>query len=547
MMRLLLLLVLIAGASHSLPHSLTPSRTLLVLEIDSHSFNATHALLLLRGLSSLTPSLPHSPTIEVVGCVHSSHGLIHDPSLQHFLYSHTHSHTHSLTQFFFSSSPHSGFLCATEAPPALLRHYHTLLQLSATAPLSTIPSLHHSLTHPTAVSVAPDLSLMQIPTSGIPALLSSVEAMVAWRSEESSLTRVEVATHVSEWMSEWMSANSSLLVEDDAQEEGQRHCLTSALDPPAATAVHHSSGPCNLWWPLNHTELFLLASTRVSERGSGVESRQELREPLIFTCPDLPLYSRGTHSRTHSQGHYIAVLEGFRASDGVTPSDFDMPSTARTQQVVSFEGTALHDQAVQLHTHYLLPASGGVDGTAVKWVRVSICHHTVRDLSECVSSFTLSRTVVYGDTWQPPNPLVPHSLTHPHPMTTQIHTRDVFGHALNMFGVHSGTFVEVGVNKGHYARVMLQQWRGHRYVMVDPWRTEWSSAYVDIANHPEQRVHDEVMKEALHGVSAYGSRVAVIRNTSVGAAAMMLDDSVDVVYIDALHHYQGVMQDIHAW
>lgn len=33
----------------------------------------------------------------------------------------------------------------------------------------------------------------------------------------------------------------------------------------------------------------------------------------------------------------------------------------------------------------------------------------------------------------------------------------------------------------------------------------------------------------------------------MGAAQKLLDATVDIVYIDALHHYHGVMQDIHAW
>jgi hypothetical protein len=134
-----------------------------------------------------------------------------------------------------------------------------------------------------------------------------------------------------------------------------------------------------------------------------------------------------------------------------------------------------------------------------------------------------------------------------HPMVASMDSRDLFGHALKMMGHNAGTFVEVGVNRGHYAKLMMSQWGGNRYVMVDPWMPAPGEEYVDIANAPTIEAHNDVLTEAIRNVEGFGARPVVVRDTSLGAAKFTVNNTVDVVYLDGLHHYHGVMDDIEAW
>ena len=113
--------------------------------------------------------------------------------------------------------------------------------------------------------------------------------------------------------------------------------------------------------------------------------------------------------------------------------------------------------------------------------------------------------------------------------------------------------VEVGVKEGRHARFWLRNSRLRMLHMVDPWLhqtpQQGQREYHDVSNRG-QRVQDAslaALTAALAQKAVYASRYTLHRNFSVDAARGFAPASVDVVYLDARHEYEGVMEDINAW
>lgn len=99
-----------------------------------------------------------------------------------------------------------------------------------------------------------------------------------------------------------------------------------------------------------------------------------------------------------------------------------------------------------------------------------------------------------------------------------------------LFEHHSlkGKGVEVGVKEGWNALNILEYYTGHLY-LVDIWEN------IDDFNH---------CKELL---KSYIDRVTFIRCSSIEAAELFKNESLDFVYIDADHKYKSVKSDYNAW
>jgi predicted O-methyltransferase YrrM len=111
--------------------------------------------------------------------------------------------------------------------------------------------------------------------------------------------------------------------------------------------------------------------------------------------------------------------------------------------------------------------------------------------------------------------------------------------------IRGGSVVEVGVWKGRSMASVLDlcRARGNRLNAVDDWSPDQrdpgyaEAARVDIC---------EVFRANMRSLG-YDSSVTVIRERSVVAARSFGERSVDLVFIDADHHYEDVMQDLKAW
>lgn len=443
---------------------------------------------------------------NMFACISNSVNMIADSSIHTTLFENQIPHI-------YSSSSHSNFLCSIEHPLADQHDY--ILQISASTDFKSIV-----LSSITSSFVERDFSIIYLHKAAVLFLKASS------LSDDMSLLLKRAIQ---------ITTTPQVLPVDQAV---LNHSSALLVPSRAAKAKYHSSGPCNLWWPLDGAEIMVYGNQDL--HGSNLHHHVE---PLIMICPQLNNFLLDSpHGQTSKKKGYkrLLVLELFNHRIGqLYPLTDSMPVITETLTA----DEANFEEAVQVMMTMQLPPYA----THVR-VRLSMCHFNTRsmskyiDKSDCFVDLDVTLHVVWGDQV----PLVK-STVKLHPMVASMTTRDLFGYALRMMGHNSGTFVEVGVNRGLFAKLMLAQWGGNRYIMVDPWTPAPEEEYVDIANAPSLEVHNNVLAEAIRNVEGFGARPVIIRDTSVGAARYLVNNTVDVVYLDGLHHYHGVMDDLAAW
>jgi len=110
--------------------------------------------------------------------------------------------------------------------------------------------------------------------------------------------------------------------------------------------------------------------------------------------------------------------------------------------------------------------------------------------------------------------------------------------------------VEIGVFCGDMSARLLNDPKIDLLYMVDSWGSEHSQAYIDSGDFhasKTQEEQDNYMGLAKLTTSFAAQRREIIRSSSVDAAAQFPDHSLDFVFIDADHTYDGCMADIKAW
>lgn len=104
---------------------------------------------------------------------------------------------------------------------------------------------------------------------------------------------------------------------------------------------------------------------------------------------------------------------------------------------------------------------------------------------------------------------------------------------------------EIGVSNGQTFDKVLSACPSLEWHGVDPWVV--CPEYDVRPNKKGKWDHDANYEQVQSICRKHGERAHTHRMTSVEAAALVEDESIDCVFIDGLHTYEAVMEDIKAW
>ena len=110
----------------------------------------------------------------------------------------------------------------------------------------------------------------------------------------------------------------------------------------------------------------------------------------------------------------------------------------------------------------------------------------------------------------------------------------------------TGSAVEIGVDEGIFSEYLLEYWQGGQLISVDPWLEMLPDEYTDTCN-TSQASMEEKYESTRRRLGRFGERSDIWRETSVEAAGRVKPASLDFVYLDARHSYEGVAEDLEVW
>ena len=115
----------------------------------------------------------------------------------------------------------------------------------------------------------------------------------------------------------------------------------------------------------------------------------------------------------------------------------------------------------------------------------------------------------------------------------------------------SAIIAEIGVLTGNLSRYILDS-TDCKLIMVDSWApaeehpASYHSTNDDHSKHTLSQVRS-IESIARNTISGYPERVTILKEWSDKAARLIPDRSLDMVFLDADHSYEGVHRDIIAW
>lgn len=323
--------------------------------------------------------------------------------------------------------------------------------------------------------------------------------------------------------------------------------------------AYHTDNGCNLWWPLNNTELFVFSLDTISNHDYDTSSRTLLTitEPIIFGRSTINL-----HQLSFTESIEITLMVVLYVSDEQSNAmrrklTFTLPIPPQSTQGEAEAGR--HGSFGPLSVPWPLHITSDMAQARGFTMKISVTGSAAGHVIS-MSSFTIRKTLV-SQAIEPVNRSVDSFCLRANAssldlvMINNIRTRDELGFVLPHLLAPSDTpniMVEVGINEGLFSQRMLDTWPGcQRYLLVDPWHpvTADHADYIDSNNFHSDRIRYQQHYASTHRRLAglHGKKSIVMRMTSEQAARRLRNESIAVVYIDARHDYHSVIYDMDLW
>lgn len=113
----------------------------------------------------------------------------------------------------------------------------------------------------------------------------------------------------------------------------------------------------------------------------------------------------------------------------------------------------------------------------------------------------------------------------------------------------NGICVEIGVWRGEFSKILLEELSPRHLYLIDPWAVQEDEAGgASLAGAQDKSkmdvIHDHVQATFAPQIAA--GTVSIIRDYSAPALGNFEDQSIDFIYLDGDHSFEGVLADLQA-